>query len=276
MMRGDINKETNYHMNTQFTNSTEYVLGALPDVIAHRGASHEAPENTLASFSLAWEQGADGIEGDFRLTADRRIVCLHDPDTSRTGDGDLAVVTANLAQLRKIDVGSWKGSAWAGERIPTLEEVLNIVPSHGRLYIEIKCGPEILPTLAAVLRNCGPMKCRVALMAFDCRVVAMAKQRLPGFPTYWLTSFARRSGDDRWSPSGEETAAVAVDIGADGVDFEAHSTVDSCFVKHLAKSALERHVWTVDDVIEARRFCALGVDSVTTNRPGWLRQQLQV
>src|SRR5271170_7325637 len=89
-------------------------------VIAHRGASYDAPENTLAAFRLAWQQGADGIEGDFYLTDDGEIVCLHDSDTGRTGDRKLSVGQSTLAQLRTVDVGVSKGEKFRGERIPTL------------------------------------------------------------------------------------------------------------------------------------------------------------
>jgi glycerophosphoryl diester phosphodiesterase len=93
-------------------------------LIAHRGASREAPENTLAAFELAWQQGADGIEADFRLTRDGRIVCLHDATTGRTAGIDLAVAGASLEELKQLDFGSWKGSVWQGEPILVLEELL--------------------------------------------------------------------------------------------------------------------------------------------------------
>ncbi|MDA1056051.1 MAG: glycerophosphodiester phosphodiesterase family protein, partial [Planctomycetota bacterium] len=79
-------------------------------IIAHRGGSHDAPENTLAAFRLAFEQGADGIEGDFYLTRDNRIVCIHDADTKRVADKTLVVAESSLAELKRLDVGSWKGA----------------------------------------------------------------------------------------------------------------------------------------------------------------------
>ncbi len=104
-------------------------MSLAQQVIAHRGASYDAPENTLAAFRLAWQQGADGIEGDFWLTADGEIVCLHDGDTVRTGDRKLSVGQSTLEQLRTVDVGISKGEKFRGERIPTLAEVLAIVPA---------------------------------------------------------------------------------------------------------------------------------------------------
>ena len=107
---------------------------------AHRGASHNAPENTMAAFNLAWQENADGIEGDFYLTSDGQIVCIHDATTARTGDIDLTVATSTLAELKAVDVGSWKGSEWSGEQIPTLEEVLSCIPTGKYIQIEIKAG----------------------------------------------------------------------------------------------------------------------------------------
>ena len=89
----------------------------IPDIVAHRGASYDAPENTIAAFKLAWEQGADIAEGDFRLTADGEIVCIHDQDTARVSDDYLVVSKSTLAQLRRIEVGAWKGKKWAGEKL---------------------------------------------------------------------------------------------------------------------------------------------------------------
>lgn len=98
-------------------------------LIGHRGASHEAPENTLTAFELAWEEGADGIEADFRLTRDGQIVCMHDENTRRTTGISLTVADSLLDDLRRLDVGRWRGLAWAGTRIPTLSEVLAILPA---------------------------------------------------------------------------------------------------------------------------------------------------
>ena len=98
-------------------------LTPMPQIIAHRGASADAPENTLAAFRLGWEQDADGIEGDFRLSADGRIVCIHDDDTQRVAGSRLVVSETSYNDLHALDVGRWKGEQWRGERIPSLAEV---------------------------------------------------------------------------------------------------------------------------------------------------------
>ena len=126
---------------------------ALPAqrIVAHGGASYEAPENTIAAFELAWDRGADAIEADVRLTVDGRVVCMHDASTERTADQNLVVADSTLADLLELDVGSWKGRRWRGERVPTLEEVLAVVPPGRQVFLEIKCGREILGALRQVL-----------------------------------------------------------------------------------------------------------------------------
>ncbi len=139
----------------------------LPLIIGHRGASREAPENTLESFRLAWDQGADGIEADFRLTADGRIVCMHDATTSRTTGVDLNIADTTLEELRRLDAGLWKGPGWSGALIPTLAEVLAAIPPGTWFFIEIKSGPEIIVPLAEVLRASGHSPERIRLLSFS-------------------------------------------------------------------------------------------------------------
>ena len=123
------------------------------EIIGHRGASSEAPENTLASFRLAWAQHADAGELDIYLSKDGEVVVIHDATTRRVGKRSRRVVDQTLAELKQLDVGQWKGSKWAGERIPTLAEVLSTIPDGKRLFIEIKCGPEVIPPLVKVLET---------------------------------------------------------------------------------------------------------------------------
>ena len=248
---------------------------AMPALVAHRGASHDAPENTLAAFRLAWEQGADAIEGDFHLTADGEIVCIHDGTTKKVAGRDLVVARSTLAELRELDVGSWKGERWKGERIPTLAEVLGTVPEGKRVLIEIKCGPEILPALEEALAASPRKPEETVIIAFDEEVIAGAKRAMPGRKALWLTSFEKEKETGRWTPSTDEVLSTLGRIGADGVDCKATVPVDRAFAGALRARKKELHVWTVNDPGKARKMRELGVDSITTDRPGWLRKQLE-
>src|SRR5262245_49380181 len=125
------------------------LVAAPPELVAHRGASAAAPENTVAAFRVAWQEGADAIESDWRLTSDGRILGLHDASVDRTTDGKGALASLTFEEARKLDAGGWKGERWRGEKLPTLAEMLKVVPSGKRTFVEVKVGPEIVPQLKA-------------------------------------------------------------------------------------------------------------------------------
>ena len=240
-------------------------------IIGHRGASREAPENTLASFMLAFAQGADGVEADFRLTRDGRIVCLHDDSTGRTSAVDLVVAQATLSQLRTLDVGAWKGEAFAGEPIPALKDVLSNLPPGKKLYIELKSGLEILPPLADELAAAGTPASQILFLSFDAELIRTLKERLPDYRACWLTDYRFRGS---WRPSPDEILDTLAKSRADGVASRDRAVLDLLLVRELRKRGLEIHVWTVDAASAAVRLSELGVDSIMTNRPGWLRGEL--
>ncbi len=246
---------------------------ALPTLIAHRGASQHAPENTLAAFNLAWEHGADGIEGDFRLTADGHIVCVHDADLQRVGGSDLVVAESTLSELQAIDVGSWKDPSFHAERIPTLEDVLAALPAGGKFFIEIKAGPEIVPVLARSLAISGVLPSSVTVIAFSEDVIAASVDLLSGVEACWITAYEET--DRGWVPNETDVLTTLGSLNAAGLDCQAHGCITPDFVSALREADLSFHVWTVDDVQIAQRFWKLGVDSITTNRPKELRKELE-
>ncbi|MEO1498779.1 MAG: glycerophosphodiester phosphodiesterase family protein [Planctomycetota bacterium] len=162
-----------------------------PIVVAHRGASAYAPENTLAAFNLAWKLGADAAEGDFHLTADGQIVCCHDETTERTAGRRLVIAESTLQSLRSLDVGTWKHKKFRGERIETLSDVLATVPAGKLFYVELKGGPEVIPSLVDAITKSDPRADRVRVIAFDIEVVRAAKHALPSHEAYWLSSLHR-------------------------------------------------------------------------------------
>lgn len=248
-------------------------LHAVPLVVAHRGASGDAPENTLPAFDLAWKQKADAIEGDFRLTADGHIVCLHDADTGRVAVRKLVVSESTLAALRTLDVGSWKGPGWKGTRIPTLAEVLATIPDGKRIYIEIKCGPEIIPPLLKTLEGSGLDSSQIVVICFDAEVIKGLKAAAPRYELNWLCAFKRRDGRD--SPSRDFVLRTLTQCGADGLGTNAFPAIDAGFVARVRALGANYHVWTINDAATARRFRDLGTDSITTDLPALIRRALR-
>jgi glycerophosphoryl diester phosphodiesterase len=246
----------------------------LPLIIGHRGASREAPENTLESFRLAWKQGADGIEADFRLTADGRIVCMHDETTGRTTGTDLNIADTTLKELRRLDAGHWRGAPWSGALIPTLDEVLAAIPYGTWFFIEIKGGAEIIVPLERVLQASGLTPERIRLLSFSADLIAELKQRLPDWHACWLCDYRRSLLNSVWRPSRERVLETLNSSGANGLASADRAFLGRDLVGTLKGLGKEIHVWTVDRLPAAQRLCALGVDSIMTNRPGWLRRQL--
>jgi len=237
-------------------------------IIGHRGASREAPENTLASFRLAFQQGADGVEADFRLSADGEIVCLHDDSTGRTAGAELWVERTGWQELRRMEVGGWKGEAWRGEPIPTLAQVLAALPADKRLFIELKSGPQIIPRLGEVLAAAAVAPERLRLLSFSADLIRSLKEALPAYRACWLTDYRLRG--TWWHPSPQEVLDTLRACRADGLASRSRAVLERSFVAALRGQHQEIHVWTVDAAAEARRLAALGVDSIMTNRPGWL------
>lgn len=241
-------------------------LGRRSSIIAHRGASGKAPENTLSAFASAWTKGATAIELDVRLTKDGKIVAMHDASTGRTGNKDVRVSEVDYADLQDIDAGQWKGRKWAGERIPLLEEVLIGVPHHGRVFIELKCGAEILPVLRQVLESSPLAMRQICLIGFDFELMATTKVEFPDIEVCWISRPKKHSKG--LSPTSEELIEKAVSANLDGLDLHKSFAFTEDFVNHIQAAGLALYVWTVDSGRMARRFENLGIDGITTNRPG--------
>lgn len=243
-------------------------------IIAHRGASHDAPENTCAAARLAWAQGADALEVDVHLTRDGRLAVIHDPDTLRTAGIRRVVADATLAELQQLDVGVWKHPAFAGERVPALEEILRLVPGGKRIFVEIKGGPD---TIAELQRCIGVARAeaglaweQLAVISFDLAAATAAKQALPRCEVSWLAD----SGAEAPRESLPEIAAVSRGAGLDGIDIDAAWPLETDLVQPLRAGGFKLYVWTVDDAPLARHLAECGIDGITTNRLAWLRAQL--
>jgi len=260
-----------------------FLLGMLPmtvqaqKIVAHRGASHDAPENTLAAFKLAWQQGADGVEGDFYLSRDGEVVCIHDKTTGRTAGRDLVVAESTLEELQALDVGQWKGAEFAGEKIPTLRQVIATVPEGKWLIIELKTGPEIVEPVQRLLADTRFPSERVCLISFNQQTIAEAKRQMPRIKAHWLTGYKQQSETEHWLPSADKVVQTVQRLGVDGLGTDKkRQVVTADFLAALRKQGVkEFHVWTVDNPQDARFFAEQGAWGITTNRPLEIRRALQ-
>lgn len=248
------------------------------ELVAHRGESHDAPENTLAAIRLAWERGADAVEFDVHLTADNKLIAIHDADTERVTAGrrKLVVARETAEALRSLDVGSWKGAKFARERAPMLDEVIATLPPDRkkRLLIEVKVGPEATEPLAAAIEAAGRPPGQTAVISFNLETCRSVKKRLPKLKVYYLSSFKQEEKTGEVTPTVRELIRAAKEAKLDGLDVSYKGPVDAAFVKQVHDAGLELHVWTVDEPADARRMLEAGVDGITTNRAAWMREQL--
>ncbi len=248
-------------------------MPALPEIIAHRGASSEAPENTLAAFQLGYQQNADAAECDIRLTRDGRIAVIHDADTRRVSHRAWKIAGRTFQELRRLEVGQW--GRWQGkgfaERIPSLREVLALVPDGKRVFIEIKCDSAVLPRLRRELERASVRPAQTVLLGFDYETVRQAKA---AFPQLQVLGLAARGLRMRRHPPLEKLIRFAQAARLDGLDLKAGFPLDREFVAKVHEAGLRLYTWTVDNPAAARRLTAAGVDGITTNRPGWLRTRL--
>jgi glycerophosphoryl diester phosphodiesterase len=240
---------------------------SAPLVIAHRGDSAHRPENTLASFASALELGATVVELDVQLTADGHVVVLHDPtlDRTTTGRGDVRRMT--LAEVRAVSAGYPErfGTAYAGERVPTLAEALGLLRGRARALVEIKTesGTDdaqggIEARVAEEVRR-ADMAGEAALISFDQRAVVRLRELAPDVTRGRL--FGRTSADG--------ILAAAREAGCELV-MPHKSQLSDALVERVRSAELKLATWVVDDPDELKRLARFGLYGVGSNRPGVL------
>jgi len=233
---------------------------------AHRGASHEAPENTLAAFLLAAELGADGIELDVQLSKDGQVVVLHDFVLETTTNGHGLVRDRTLADLKALDAGSWFDPAFADQRIPTLQEVMDAVGRRLLLNIELKTrGLSDEGLAAAVVRLVeeNGLLDRVILSSFNPLAVWRVRRLNPWIPVGLLYA------PDLPLPLRRPWLHRLIRPEA---LHPHHTLVDEEYGRWAKRQGYRLHVWTVDDPGEMWRLVRQGVEAIITNRPDLLRQ----
>jgi glycerophosphoryl diester phosphodiesterase len=228
-----------------------------PTVIAHRGDKTCAPENTLAAFILAADKGADAIEFDVQLTADEQVVLMHDPTVDRTTNGTGKVSSYNLTALRDLDAGVWFSKEFKGERVPTLDEVFEILGKRLHMNIELKNyttpNDNLVSRVAEVVKK-HQMQDRTLFSSFLTHNLRKAATLLPEVPRgiltmagwlgYWGRTYAWRGNYSALHPK--------------------IINVDSALVERVHDSGKRINVWTVDTEEELKEMVGLGVDAVIT------------
>ncbi|MGW5351060.1 glycerophosphodiester phosphodiesterase [Streptomyces sp. NPDC004031] len=272
-----------------------YPQGRPVQVVAHRGASEDVPEHTLAAYRKAIEDGADALECDIRLTADGELVCVHDWRVNRTSNGRGAVSSLELADLAALDFGSWKGRQTDPEaperdplgdpgdpeersRVLTLRRLLELVADTDRrveLAIETKhptrWAGQVEERLIELLRDFGldrpatagaPSQVRV--MSFSSRSLRRVRLAAPALPTVYLMQYVSPRHRDGRIPAGVRIAGPSMRI----------VRANPGYVARLHRAGNRVHVWTVDDPADVELCARLGVDAVITNRPRQVGAQL--
>lgn len=253
-------------------------------VVAHRGASEEAPEHTLAAYKKAIEDGADALECDVRLTADGHLVCVHDRRVNRTSNGRGAVSALELADLAALDFGSWKNLDEAPDLDPgadtsvlTLERLLELVADAGRrveLAIETKhptrWAGQVEERLLVLLKRFGldapenAAESPVRIMSFSARSLHRVRAAAPTLPTVYLMQFVSPRLRDGRLPMGVGSAGPSIRIVRN----------QPGYVERLKRAGHRVHVWTVDEPGDVDLCVDLGVDAIITNRPRAVLEQL--
>jgi glycerophosphoryl diester phosphodiesterase len=226
-------------------------------LIAHRGASGHAPENTLASFKKAVSLGATFIETDLQLTRDARLVAIHDETVNRTTNGKGAVHDMTLADLRRLDAGSWFGSEYAGERIPTLAEILEFAKKHDVVfYLEMKPGGSWggEHALISTLRDSGQIA-RTVIISFDANILATVRKIEPTVMTALLYDGQIEKPLDQALQIGARQLAVRGDF------------VSPWLLTAARKKDLQVVCWTVNHSAHMRLLMAAGVDGIMSDYP---------
>ncbi len=239
-------------------------------VTAHRGFSGENPENTLAAFRAAIAAGADMVELDVHLTRDNELVVIHDDTLERTTDGKGNVADKTLAELKNLDAGFRYNPRFAGERIPTLAEVLQLTRGRVRVNIELKKGKKAFPytmeeladrTLAVVEK--AEMLDQVLFSSFDPAAVDRIRERNPRLPIAVITQ-------KQWATP--EEAGGGKRYPAINSSFK---NINENNVRLARSAGLQVHAWTVNTAADMEKVIALGVDGIITNHPDRLIGLLQ-
>ena len=216
-----------------------------------------------------FQQQADGVEVDIRLTLDNKIVCHHDKSALRTTGIDRKIEDMSLEEIQSLDCGSWFGENWSDERIPELKDVLKSVPKDKEIYIEVKTKEEIVPFLLQDIDEQKLSIDQITVITFFPEVIREIKRRDANIKCNLLIAF------DYKDIAVDEIIDLAVKIDANGLGAQNHERLNRQFIQSLKNTGKSVHVWTVNSRKEAEEYLKNGIDSITTNKPLYLRNHLE-
>ncbi|WP_409299320.1 glycerophosphodiester phosphodiesterase [Peribacillus sp. SCS-26] len=230
-----------------------------PIIIAHRGASGYCPENTRSAFQKAIEMGADSVELDIQLSKDGKLVVIHDPALGRTVYGKGRIRDFLYSELSVLDAGSWFGPAFAGERILSLEDALELLDGKANILIEIK-KPRLYPGIEKKLAQAleQVIHSTVIVQSFDLSSLHTFKTLCPHIPAGLLV----KRYPWRWTH--ERLKGISASIQYINPK---RNIASSRLIKRIKRAGLQVFVWTVRDREEAHRLASLGVNGIITDFP---------
>ncbi len=233
-------------------------------IIAHRGASGYTTENTLSAVKKAAEMNSDAVEVDIWRTADDSLIVFHDRNTARLTSDSLVIPKTTYKELRALELPN-------GSFIPTLREVLELLPSDMEIFIEIKCGGEegeagkVFPMLGEMLRGTGTLD-QATVISFNTETLIASAENIPTVPIYWLTG------------KQQPTARIintANNTGVDGINVH-YSLVSAELINQAQNNNLEVYVWTVNDSEKATALLQkYHITGITTDYPNTIREAVK-
>ncbi|MFP4380051.1 MAG: glycerophosphodiester phosphodiesterase family protein [Candidatus Sumerlaeia bacterium] len=247
---------------------------AAAEIIAHRGASYDAPENTLSAVELAWRQGAHAVEVDLWLTADEQIVCMHDATALRTCGVDRPVGSMTAAELAKLNAAHYRGPGFEPEPPPLLPEILATVPEGRRVYLEVKCGAEIGPLIQRDVGASGLGADQVSLLCFGYDRIQALKKVCIEYQCILIYDYMPAVIPAAIDSLDRAIEAV-IQAKLDGIDLYWQGRMTEQNIRDIRQKGLRLLAWTVDEAEIARELIENGFDGITTNRPGLMRESLK-
>ncbi|MHB8338371.1 MAG: glycerophosphodiester phosphodiesterase family protein [Ignavibacteriaceae bacterium] len=241
--------------------------------IAHRGESLFAPENTMEAVNLAWQKNADGIEIDVHLSRDNEIIVIHDKNTKRTTGLSHLIRNKNLEEIKKFHIKNTCNKSNLVIRIPTLNEVLDTVPKHKLVFIEIKCGIEILPMLKKILKETRRDNSQIKIICFNLGIISTIKKYLPQFEVLWI----KRIGIEKSMLYLDGLSKIISKIkqnNIDGLNLSYSRFLSKNIVENVKSNKIKLFIWTVNDTQKALRLMSFGVDGIVSDKASWLKNHL--